>query len=389
MRSLKVSGLGAVFVAWVVGCAPSEGASSGVVMGSVLPATTSPAFATSAIHEGSSASNTGASTFAQAPASNENALSSDGVGSTTGPAQVAAPSHSVVESSSDAKATTPEESVGRSTEVSEATTDRTLESASETAGETNGSPDPFAPMTIWIAGDSTVANGNTPCPTGWGKHLASSFNEQTTIRNSAAGGRSVRTWMYNVTTEMGADGECVLQKDGQGNPSLQTRWQEMLDNMREGDAFLIQFGINDGSPTCDRHVGIQAFKDSYAVLAEAARERGAQPVFLTPVSAISCNGSTPQGSRGAYVDATLDVGAQLGVPVLDLHARSVERYGELGFCPAAASGVTASTGGAVGDYFCDDHTHFSGVGAADMAELVVELLRQVGVAFISHLEQDQ
>lgn len=252
--------------------------------------------------------------------------------------------------------------------------------------ETVALDDPRRPLTIWLAGDSTMANGNTPCPTGWGKHLGALFNEHTTVRNSAAGGRSVRTWMYNVTTEMGADGECVLQRDGQGNPTLQPRWQEMLDEMKPGDALLIQFGINDGSATCDRHVGLAAFKQTFGVLAAAAKERGAQPVFITPVSSIACNGNVPRGTRGGFVDATLEVGAELGVAVLDLHARSVERYGELGFCPVPGGAVNASTGGAVGEYFCDDHTHFSSSGAADMAAVVVELMKKANLTFVSHLK---
>lgn len=252
--------------------------------------------------------------------------------------------------------------------------------------ETVALDDPRRPLTIWLAGDSTMANGNTPCPTGWGKHLGALFNEHTTVRNSAAGGRSVRTWMYNVTTEMGADGECVLQRDGQGNPTLQPRWQEMLDDMKPGDALLIQFGINDGSATCDRHVGLAAFKQTFGVLAAAAKERGAQPVFITPVSSIACNGNVPRGTRGGFVDATLEVGAELGVAVLDLHARSVERYGELGFCPVPGGAVNASTGGAVGEYFCDDHTHFSSSGAADMAAVVVELMKKANLTFVSHLK---
>lgn len=252
--------------------------------------------------------------------------------------------------------------------------------------ETVALDDPRRPLTIWLAGDSTMANGNTPCPTGWGKHLGALFNEHTTVRNSAAGGRSVRTWMYNVTTEMGADGECVLQRDGQGNPTLQPRWQEMLDEMKPGDALLIQFGINDGSATCDRHVGLAAFKQTFGVLAAAAKERGAQPVFITPVSSIACNGNVPRGTRGGFVDATLEVGAELGVAVLELHARSVERYGELGFCPVPGGAVNASTGGAVGEYFCDDHTHFSSSGAADMAAVVVELMKKANLTFVSHLK---
>jgi lysophospholipase L1-like esterase len=108
--------------------------------------------------------------------------------------------------------------------------------------------------------------------------------------------------------------------------------------------------------------------------------------LITPVSAIACNGSTPQGSRGEYVDATIAAAQEAGVAVLDLHARSVARYAELGFCPVAGGDVSASTGGAVGEYFCDDHTHFSTSGAQDMAGLVVELLVDAGVGLVSHVK---
>lgn len=244
---------------------------------------------------------------------------------------------------------------------------------------------PAGPATLWIAGDSTVANGNTPCPRGWGKHLAEFFDASVTVKNSAVGGRSVRTWMYNVTTEMGPDGECVLMKDNTGEPTVQDRWREMLDGMKSGDALLVQFGINDGSSTCDRHVGIEAFKQTYGVLVDAARERGAEPILITPTSAIACNGTTPQPTRGGYVDATIEVGQELGVTVLDLHARTIARYSELNFCPVAGGDVSASTTGPVGDYFCDDHTHFSDEGARDIAELVTELLRAGNAAIATHL----
>jgi hypothetical protein len=85
-------------------------------------------------------------------------------------------------------------------------------------------PTPTGPSTLWLAGDSTVANGNTPCPVGWGKRIAEYFDDSVTVVNSAVGGRSVRTWTYFVTTEMdNATNECVLERDGAGTPLLQER----------------------------------------------------------------------------------------------------------------------------------------------------------------------
>jgi lysophospholipase L1-like esterase len=249
------------------------------------------------------------------------------------------------------------------------------------SGGASGAP------TVWIAGDSTVANGNTPCPVGWGKHFDELFDERVTVVNSAVGGRSVRTWLYSVQTVMDpATNECVLDEDASGQPILQDRWQAMLDGMKPGDYLLIQFGINDGSATCDRHVGLNAFKESYGMMAKAAEDRGAQPVFLTPTAAIGCSGSTAIGTRGSYVTATVEAGATYDVPVIELHQLTVNLYNSLGFCPVPGGDVSASTTGPVGDFFCDDHTHFSDSGAVQIAGLIAKALRDQRLGLATYLK---
>jgi lysophospholipase L1-like esterase len=249
-----------------------------------------------------------------------------------------------------------------------------------------GEPGPLQPITIWIAGDSTVANGNTPCPRGWGGVFAPHFNDLVTVRNSAVGGRSVHTWLYEVQTVFDdATGECALNRDANGEPLLQPRWQEMLDGMRAGDYLFIQFGINDGSATCDRHVGIDAFKTAYGMMAQAAKARGAQPIFLTPVSMIRCDGNTAIGSRGGFVPATVEAGEEFDVPVIELHARSVELFQSLDFCPIEGGDVSAATTGPVGDFFCDDHTHFSPTGAVAIADGVARALVEQQIPLAAYL----
>jgi lysophospholipase L1-like esterase len=255
------------------------------------------------------------------------------------------------------------------------------------AGGSAGAPSMPTDISVWIAGDSTVAKGETPCPVGWGADFQSLFNTQVKVANSAVGGRSVRTWLYDVQTTMDSSGECVLGKDASGKPTLQARWQAMLDGMKAGDYLMIQFGINDSSATCDRHVGLAAFKESYGMMAEAAKMRGTQPIFLTPVSSISCQGSTARGTRGGYVTATQEAGQQYGVPVIDLHALSVELYTSLGLCPIpGGSDVSASTGGKVGSFFCDDHTHFERTGADQIGQLIAKALRDQKLGLADYLK---
>ena len=103
--------------------------------------------------------------------------------------------------------------------------------------------------------------------------------------------------------------------------------------MKAGDYLFIQFGINDTDSTCPRHVGTTLFKTDYGMMAQAAKDRGANPIFLTPVSSIACSGSKATPTRGTFATATIQAGTQYNVPVIDLEQLSVALYTSLGFCP--------------------------------------------------------
>ncbi|MFJ8085255.1 GDSL-type esterase/lipase family protein [Streptomyces sp. NPDC096205] len=237
------------------------------------------------------------------------------------------------------------------------------------------------PVTVWLAGDSTMANPSARCPVGWGSQFAALFNSEVTVKNQAVGGRSIQTWLYdpNVTSAKGADGECVV------NPStFSVRWQAMLNastGMKAGDYLFIQFGINDSSSTCPRHVGRARYQQLMTMMAQAALSRGAHPVVLTPVAAITCSGGTATQNRG-FVPETLAAGAATGAPVIDLQALSVSLYNSLRFCPN--NGDYGS--GPVGAFFCNDHTHFETYGAQRIAGLVAGDVRRQNLPLATHLK---
>jgi lysophospholipase L1-like esterase len=237
------------------------------------------------------------------------------------------------------------------------------------------------PVTVWLAGDSTVANpSGGVCPVGWGSQFAPYFNSRVTVKNSAVGGRSIQTWLYdpNVTSTMNSAGECVISPT-----TYSTRWQAMLDpttGMKPGDYLFIQFGINDGDPTCPRHVGSARYQQLLGVMAAAAQQRGVHAIFLTPVAAITCSGSTATGNRG-FLTETTSAAAASGVPVIDLHRLSYTLYTSLGLCPNNGD----YTQGAVGAFFCNDHTHFETAGAIQIANLVATALRTQHIDLAAYL----
>ncbi|MCK8433459.1 carbohydrate esterase [Streptomyces sp. D2-8] len=238
-----------------------------------------------------------------------------------------------------------------------------------------------APVTVWLAGDSTMANpGSARCPVGWGSQFDALFNADVTVRNQAVGGRSIQTWLYegNVSGTKGSDGECRLTSS-----TYSSRWQAMLNastGMKAGDYLFIQFGINDSSSTCPRHVGPARYRQLMATMVQAALARGAHPVLLTPVAAITCSGSTATKNRG-FVNETFAVGTATRAPVVDLQSLSVSLYNGLRFCPH--NGDFGS--GPVGAFFCNDRTHFETYGAQRIAGLVAGDVRKQNLPLAAHL----
>jgi lysophospholipase L1-like esterase len=237
------------------------------------------------------------------------------------------------------------------------------------------------PTKIWMAGDSTMQNpSGGVCPVGWGSQFGALFTSDATVVNRAVGGRSIQTWLYdpNVTSTMNSAGECTI------NPATySTRWQEMLNTstgMKAGDYLFIQFGINDSSTTCPRHVGPARYQELLTMMAKAALARGAHPILLTPVAAITCSGSTATTNRG-FVTQTFAAGTANNVPVIDLQKLSVALYNSLKFCPNNAD----YTSGALGAFFCNDHTHFETTGARQIAAVVAKELRARGLPLAAYL----
>jgi len=237
-----------------------------------------------------------------------------------------------------------------------------------------------AKVRVWLAGDSTMMEPQGTCPVGWGSELGPYLNGDVAVRNSAAGGRSIQSWLFgaNVTGARTATGDCLVSP-----AAYHPRWTAMLDTatgMRAGDYLIVQFGINDGAPSCPRHVGPDRYRELLTVMVRDARARGALPIVVTPVAALTCDGGTAVGSRG-FLTETRAVATAEGVPLIDLHQRSVGLYNALGLC-LHDGGYGA---GAAGAFFCRDATHFEAGGARRIAGLVAAALREQGIPLAAYL----
>jgi lysophospholipase L1-like esterase len=234
-----------------------------------------------------------------------------------------------------------------------------------------------ATNTVWMAGDSTMANPGSSCPVGWGTEFDGLFHSNIVVNNLAVSGRSIQTWLYegNVTSTKNSAGECTLS-----STTYSSRWQQMLTGMKAGDYLIVQFGINDGDSACPRHVGSARYQQLMTMMAQAAQARGALPILVTPVAAITCSGSTATLNRGFYPE-TFAAGSATGAPVIDLRTLSVNYYNSLKLCPNNGD----YTAGAVGQFFCNDHTHFEAYGARRIMRLVSGALKTQNIALAGSL----
>jgi lysophospholipase L1-like esterase len=242
-----------------------------------------------------------------------------------------------------------------------------------------GSSDGKTPIKVWLAGDSTMADGAScsasGCPCGYGTQLDPLFNSNVTVVNNAVGGLTIQTWLYQgVSSTPDANGECAVT-----NTAFQSRWTNMLSGanaMKAGDYLFISFGINDGDSSCPKHVGEAKYEADLDLMAKAAKNLGVEPILMPPVGAIGCStdGNTAINIRTPYfTTATNDAGAANNVPVIDLGALSVALYNSLGLCPNSAD--YTSTTSKVGQFFCQDHTHFQLAGAKQIAQVIVKALK--------------
>src|ERR1700712_3224957 len=78
-------------------------------------------------------------------------------------------------------------------------------------------------ITIWMIGDSTMAKKDpkTFPETGWGMEFQPFFDADATVDDRALNGRSTKSFL----------------REG--------HWKPILENMKEGDYVIIEFGHND------------------------------------------------------------------------------------------------------------------------------------------------
>jgi lysophospholipase L1-like esterase len=172
-------------------------------------------------------------------------------------------------------------------------------------------PPPFKAVKILLIGDSTMA-----VQSGWG----SSFCGKHTMSavacvNLARGGRSTKS--YRV------EGSWTLAQ------------YEMKSGGFADTYVLVQFGHNDQPGKPERSTDLATeFPANLKRYVADIRAAGAKPVLVTPLTRRQFKGGQLIDDLGPWAASIRKVAAELNVPLVDLHARSVAAVQAMGAAKA-------------------------------------------------------
>ena len=210
------------------------------------------------------------------------------------------------------------------------------------------------PVTVFLAGDSTMAPklAEKRPETGWGEMLGPHFKDgRVAVDNRALNGRSTKSFI--------AEG----------------RWQNLSDALKKGDYVFIQFGHNDQSKDKgERYTPPEDFKGNLIKFVTEVRAKGGTPVLMTPVMRRRFDKDGKfYDTHGDYPEYVRTVARDYKVPLIDMQRKSeavilkygVEESKSLFLHLKPGENVNYPNG-------VEDNTHFSPLGAEEMAKLAVE-----------------
>ena len=216
------------------------------------------------------------------------------------------------------------------------------------------------PITLYLAGDSTMSSyASSYYPRlGWGQVLGRLFESSVVVSNDAASGRSSKSFID------------------------EGRLAAILNRIRAGDYLFIQFGHNDQKPDEERHTDPHtSYLDHLRQYVEGARSKGATPILITSVQRRSFD---EQGiftdTHSEYPAAVKRLAEECEVAVIDLAEKSKELFITWGAERTRTLFLWLNPGENANypDGVKDD-THFSEAGALEMAKLVVEGIKELGL----------
>lgn len=235
---------------------------------------------------------------------------------------------------------------------------------------------------VFLISDSTVQSyGERAYPqTGWGQVFYQFFHGAEQVREYRAEGSD-----YGAAKTYELPGLAVENRSIGGRSARSFYDEGKLDQALEvlcpGDFMLIQFAHNDNNKMRpNRYISTQEYPAFLQRYADACERRGAQCVFVTPVT-MRC-----MDAEGRFVicfddyrQKMMELAGEKGIPLLDLAERSTAYLNEIGEAESkklylwVAEGEYPKGAYAAG---VSDNAHLQEYGAKVFANMVVRLIAE-------------
>jgi len=207
-------------------------------------------------------------------------------------------------------------------------------------------------ITIFMAGDSTMSIKDSKAfpETGWGMPFVHFWDSTVTVVNKAKNGRSTKTFISEGL------------------------WQSIMNEAKEGDYVIIQFGHNDESKTKqERYATPDTFKMNLTKFISETRAKKAIPILFTPVSRRKFDkvGNAVE-THPEYSALVKEVANEQKVIFFDLDEKSRALYQKFGAENSKWLFLQLQTG--EHPNYPDgkeDNTHFNELGARLIAQLIL------------------
>lgn len=208
---------------------------------------------------------------------------------------------------------------------------------------------------LHLAGDSTMADKHPKDfpETGWGTPFATFFGDALQVINYAQNGRSTRSF----------------RDEG--------LWDQLLAAIQPGDWVIIQFGHNDEAKhKRERYSTPGQFEANLTQFVREVRERNATPVLATPVTRRKFSGDRIVETHPLYSERVASVAKAQNILLLDLDTITRDWFSAQGDAASRLRFMHLAPGDhpnyPVG---VSDNTHFNELGAREVAQLVLRVLR--------------
>lgn len=220
--------------------------------------------------------------------------------------------------------------------------------------------------TVYLAGDSTVTDQDLEPWASWGQFITNYFDQNIVVANYAVSGSTLRSFKSSL------------------------RLKKILSLIKPGDYLIVEFAHNDEKEKGEGIGPWDSYSASIREYVQAARDKGAIPILITPVQRRAFNtDGTLKPTHGDYPDAMRKVAQEMNVPLVDITKLTTNLYESWGDEPSRKAFVQYPANTFPGQKEkLEDNTHFNSFGANEIALCVIKGLLDLNHPLAKYLIKD-